>query len=130
MIKSIEEKTRRITNELIMESISTNFTHTRSKMPDRAIIIHATRSSEHKSNFIFQVSIRRVYENSHRVSEYVTLQYGESKSINTDMENHSYLNHSKQNTEIVNAHVLHLKSSFLHMTRERCPSLGSQRVSQ
>jgi hypothetical protein len=35
------------------------------------------------------------------------------------MENHSYLNHSKQKTEIIKAHVLHPESSFLHMTRER-----------
>jgi hypothetical protein len=35
------------------------------------------------------------------------------------MENHLCLNHSKQKTEIIKAHVLHLKSSFLHMTRER-----------
>jgi hypothetical protein len=45
----------------------------RSKIQDRAIIIHATRSSEHKSNFSFQVRIKRVYENAHRVSEDVTL---------------------------------------------------------
>jgi hypothetical protein len=77
------------------------------------------RSSEYKSNFTFQVSIRQVYENAHRVSEDVTLQYGESKSMNKDMENHPCLNHSKQKTEIIKAHVLHLKSSFLHMTRER-----------
>jgi hypothetical protein len=37
-----------------------------------------------------------VYENAHRVSEDVTLQYKESKSINKDMENHLCLNHSKQ----------------------------------
>jgi hypothetical protein len=42
MIKYIEEKIRRIIKELIMEEISTNFTHTRSKMQDRAVIIHAT----------------------------------------------------------------------------------------
>jgi hypothetical protein len=77
------------------------------------------RSSEHKSNFIFQVSIKRVYENAHRVTEDVTLQYGESKSMNKDMENRLYLNHSKQKTEIIKAHVLHPESSFLHMTRER-----------
>jgi hypothetical protein len=35
------------------------------------------------------------------------------------MENHSYLNHSKQKTEIVKAHVLHPESFFLHMIRER-----------
>jgi hypothetical protein len=39
--------------------------------------------------------------------------------MNKDMENHSYLNHSKQKTEIVKAHVLHPESFFLHMTRER-----------
>jgi hypothetical protein len=42
MIKSIEEKTRRIINELVMEEISTNFAHTRSKKQDRAVIIHST----------------------------------------------------------------------------------------
>jgi hypothetical protein len=92
---------------------------TRSKIQDRAIIIHAMRSSEHKSNFTFQPSIRRVYENAHRVSEDVTLQYRESKSMNKDMDNHLYLNHSKQKVEIIKAHVLHPKSSFLHMTGER-----------
>jgi hypothetical protein len=92
---------------------------TRIKIQDRAIIIHARRTSEHKSNFTFQVIIRRVYENAHTVSENVTLQYEESKSLNKDMENHPYLNHSKQNTEIIKAHVLHPESSFLHMTRER-----------
>jgi hypothetical protein len=60
-----------------------------------------------------------VYEDAHRVSEDVTLQYGESKSMNKDMENHPCLNHSKQMTEIIKAHVLHPKSSFLYMTRER-----------
>jgi hypothetical protein len=89
------------------------------QVQDRAIIIYATRSSEHKNNFTFQVSIRRVYENAHKVSEDVTLQYGESKSMNEDMENHLCLNHSKQKTDILKAHVLHLESSFLHMTRER-----------
>jgi hypothetical protein len=76
------------------------------------------RSSEHKSNFTFQASIRRVYENAHNVSEDVTLQYGESKFMNKDMENHPYLNHSKQKIKIIKAHVFHPKSS-LHMTRER-----------
>jgi hypothetical protein len=105
---------------------------TRSKIQDRAIIIHATRTSEHKNNFTFQVSIRRVYENAHRLSEDVILQYEELKSINKDMESHPYLNHFKQKIEIIKAHVLHPESSFLHMTRERerCLSLGSQRVSQ
>jgi hypothetical protein len=81
--------------------------------------MHAMRSSEHKSNFTFQISIKRVYENAHRVSEDVTLQHGESKSMNKDMENHLYLNHSKQKTEIITAHVLHPEFSFLHVTRER-----------
>jgi hypothetical protein len=77
------------------------------------------RSSEHMSNFTFQESIRRVYENADNITEDVTLQYGKSKSMNKDMENHSYLNHSKQKADIIKAHVLHLESSFLHMTRER-----------
>jgi hypothetical protein len=33
--------------------------------------------------------------------------------------NHPYLNDSKQEAEIVKAHVLHRESSFLHLTRER-----------
>jgi hypothetical protein len=103
---------------------------TQSKIQDRAIIIHTMRSSEHKSNFTFQVSIRRVYENAHNVNEDIALQYGESKSMNKDIENHLYLNHSKQKTDIIKAHVFHSESSFLHMIRERCPSLGSQRVSR
>jgi hypothetical protein len=77
------------------------------------------RSSKHKSNFTFLASIRRVYENGHRASEDVTLQYEKSKSMNKDMENHPYLNHSKQKIEIIKIHVLHPESSFLHMTRER-----------
>jgi hypothetical protein len=77
------------------------------------------RSSEHMSNFTFQESIRRVYENADNITEDVTLQYGKSKSMNKDMENHPYLNHSKQKADIIKAHVLHLESSFLHMTRER-----------
>jgi hypothetical protein len=49
--------------------------------------------------------------------------------MNKDMENRLYLNHSKQKTEIIKAHVLHPESSFLHMTRERerCLSLESQK---
>jgi hypothetical protein len=39
--------------------------------------------------------------------------------MNKDMENHSYLNHSKQKTEIVKAHVLHPNASILHEKRER-----------
>jgi hypothetical protein len=69
------------------------------------------------------------YEKAHRVSEDVTLQHGELKAMNKDMENHPYLNHSKQKTEIIKAHVLHPESSFLD-ERERCPSLESQRVSR
>jgi hypothetical protein len=88
---------------------------TRSKIQDRAII-HAPRSSEHKSNFTFQVSIERVYENTHievKISQYI-----KPNAMNKHMENHLYLNHSKQKIEIVKAHVLLPKSSFLHMTRE------------
>jgi predicted nucleotidyltransferase len=75
------------------------------------------RSSEHKSNFTFQVSIGRVYENANievKISQYV-----KPNAINKHMENHLYLNHSKQKTEIIKAHVLLPKSSFLHMTRDR-----------
>jgi hypothetical protein len=39
--------------------------------------------------------------------------------MNKDMENYPCLNHSKQNTEIIKSYILHPKSSFLHMTRER-----------
>jgi hypothetical protein len=39
--------------------------------------------------------------------------------MNKHIENHPYLNHSKQKTEIVKAHVLHPNASILHMTRER-----------
>jgi hypothetical protein len=78
---------------------------------------------------------KRVYEKAHRIREDVTLQHRELKATNKDMENHPYLDHSKQKTEIGKAHVLHHESSFLHVTRERkrererCLSLGSQRVS-
>jgi hypothetical protein len=60
-----------------------------------------------------------VYEKAHRVSEDVTLQHGELKAMNKDMENHPYLKHTKQKTETIKAHVLHPEFSFLHMTRER-----------
>jgi hypothetical protein len=60
-----------------------------------------------------------VYENAHRVSEDVTLQYRESKAMKKDMENHPCLNHSKQKNEIIKAHVLHPKASILHVKRER-----------
>jgi hypothetical protein len=39
--------------------------------------------------------------------------------MNKDMENHSYLNQSKQKIKIVKVHILHLKTSILHVTRER-----------
>jgi hypothetical protein len=39
--------------------------------------------------------------------------------MNKDIENHLYLNHFKQKTEIIKAHFLHPESSILHMTRER-----------
>jgi hypothetical protein len=35
------------------------------------------------------------------------------------MENHLYLNHSKQKTEIIKTHVLLPKVSILHVKRER-----------
>jgi hypothetical protein len=60
-----------------------------------------------------------VYEKAHRVSENITLQHGELKAMNKDIGNHLYLSHSKQKTEIVKAHVLHPKTSILHVTRER-----------
>jgi hypothetical protein len=60
-----------------------------------------------------------VYENAHRVSEDVTLQHGELKYMNKDMENHPHLNHSKQKTEIIKVHALHPKASILHVKRER-----------
>jgi hypothetical protein len=58
-----------------------------------------------------------VYEKAHR--EVKMSQYVESNAMNKYMENHLHLNHSKQKTEIIKAHVLHPESSFLHMTRER-----------
>jgi hypothetical protein len=69
----------------------------------------------------FHITRKRKIEcmRAYRVSEDVTLQHGELKAMNKDMENHLYLNHSKQKTEIIKAHALHPKSSFLHMTRER-----------
>jgi hypothetical protein len=39
--------------------------------------------------------------------------------MNKDIGNHPYLSHSKQKTEIVNAHVLHPKTSIVDVTRER-----------
>jgi hypothetical protein len=48
-----------------------------------------------------------VYEKAHKVSEDVTLQHRELKAMDKDMENHLYLNHSKQKTKIIKAHVVH-----------------------
>ncbi len=59
------------------------------------------------------------YEKAHRVSEDVTLQHGELKAMNKDMENHPYLNHSKQNTEIIKAHIFHPKVSIPYVKRGR-----------
>jgi hypothetical protein len=56
---------------------------------------------------------------AYRVIEDVTLQYGKSKFMNKDMENHLCLIHSKQNTEIIKTHVLLPKASILHVKRER-----------
>jgi hypothetical protein len=39
--------------------------------------------------------------------------------VNNDIGNRLYLSHTKQKTEIVKAHVLHPKTSILHVTRER-----------
>jgi hypothetical protein len=38
--------------------------------------------------------------------------------MNKDIENHPYLNHSNQKTEIVKAHVLH-PPSFIYIEREK-----------
>jgi hypothetical protein len=65
-------------------------------------------SSKHKEG---------VYEKAH--IEVKMSQYAESNAMIKHMENHLYLNHSKQNTEIIKAPVLHPESSFQHMTRER-----------
>jgi hypothetical protein len=56
---------------------------------------------------------------AYRVIEDVTLQYGKSKFMNKDMENHPCLIHSKQKTEIIKTHVLLPKASILHVKRER-----------
>jgi hypothetical protein len=61
--------------------------------------------------------MERVYEKAHR--EVKMSQYIKSNTMSKDMENHLYLNHSKQKTEIIKSHVLLPKSSFLHMTTER-----------
>jgi hypothetical protein len=39
--------------------------------------------------------------------------------MNKDIGNYPYLSHSKQKFEIVKAHILHPKTSILHVTRER-----------
>jgi hypothetical protein len=46
-------------------------------------------------------------------------QYVEPNAMNKHMENHLYLNHSKQKTEIIKAHVLLPKASILQVKRER-----------
>jgi hypothetical protein len=56
-----------------------------------------------------------MYENAHK--EVKMSQYVESNAMNKYLENHLYLNHSKQKTEIIKTHAL-------------LPNLGSQRVSQ
>jgi hypothetical protein len=83
-----------------------------------------------QEQFTFQASIRRVYENAH--IEVKMSQYVESNAMSKHMKNHLFLNHSKQKTEIIKAHVLLPKASILHVKRERerCPSLESQRVSR
>jgi hypothetical protein len=43
----------------------------------------------------------------------------ESNAMNKQIENHLYLNHSKQKTEIIKAHVLLPKASILHVKRGR-----------
>jgi hypothetical protein len=74
--------------------------------------------------------MERVYEKAHR--EVKMSQYVESNAMNKHMENHLYLNHSNQKIEIIKAQVLLPKASILHVKRERerCPSLGSQRVTR
>jgi hypothetical protein len=61
--------------------------------------------------------MERVYEKAHR--EVKMSQYVESNAMNKHMENHLYLNHSKQKTEIIKAHVLLPKVSTLHVKRGR-----------
>jgi hypothetical protein len=58
-----------------------------------------------------------VYENAHR--EVKMSQYVESNAMSKDIENHLYLNHSKQKTEIIKAHVLLHKASILCVKRGR-----------
>jgi hypothetical protein len=43
----------------------------------------------------------------------------ESNAMNKHMENHLYLNHSKQKTEIIKVHVLLSKASIMYVKRGR-----------
>jgi hypothetical protein len=61
--------------------------------------------------------MERVYEKAHR--EVKMSQYVESNTVNKHMENHLYLNHSKQKTKIIKTHVLLPKASILHVKREK-----------
>jgi hypothetical protein len=61
--------------------------------------------------------MKRVYEKAHR--EVKMSQYVESNAMNKHMENHLYLNHSKQKIEIIKAHILLPKVSILHVKREK-----------
>jgi hypothetical protein len=61
-------------------------------------------SSKHKEG---------VYEKANR--EVKMSQYVKSNAMNNYLENHLYLNHSKQKTEIIKAHVLLPKASILHV---------------
>jgi hypothetical protein len=61
--------------------------------------------------------MKRVYEKAHK--EVKMSQYVELNDMNKHMENHLYLNHSKQKTEIIKAHVLLPKASIMHVKRER-----------
>jgi hypothetical protein len=56
--------------------------------------------------------MERLYEKAH--IEVKMSQYIESNVMSKDMENHLYLNHSKQKIEIIKAPILHPESSFLH----------------
>jgi hypothetical protein len=80
-------------------------------------IWHRNKSHKSKNNHQWSQAnthspstIRRVYENVHRVNEYVTLQYRESKLLFSILNPPSYIWQERE--------------------RERCQSLGSQRVSR
>jgi hypothetical protein len=76
------------------------------------------RSREHKAIHISRKRKEGVYEKAH--IEVKMSQYVESNIMNRYLENHLYLNHSKQKkTEIIKAHVLLPKASILHVKRER-----------